>query len=86
VDGIGVSRQDAKNAKSTASLHEDQIGRIAVDAAVHLHRELGPGLLESVYEATLAHELHRRGLWVERQVPIEIEYKGISVGEGFART
>jgi GxxExxY protein len=62
---------------------ENQIGRIVVDAALTVHRELGPGLLESVYEVILAHELRNRGLEVERQVPISIEYRGARFEEGF---
>jgi GxxExxY protein len=62
---------------------ENEIGTICVDAAVNLHRELGPGLLESVYEVVLAHELSRRGLKVERQVPISINYQGIIFAEAF---
>jgi len=64
-------------------VHENQIGKIVVDAAVAVHRELGPGLLESVYEVVLAHELRERGLKVERQVPVSIEYLGIHFDEGF---
>ena len=48
---------------------EKEIGRIVVDCAVKLHMELGPGLLETVYEVLLAHDLENRGLRVERQVP-----------------
>jgi len=62
---------------------ENQIAREIVDAAVQLHRELGPGLLESVYEAVLAYELQQRGLTVLRQVPVPIEYKGLRFEEGF---
>lgn len=47
-----------------------------IDAAIGLHRELGPGLLESVYEMLLASELTSRGYTVERQKPIDVEYKG----------
>ncbi len=47
-----------------------------IDAAIGLHRDLGPGLLESVYEMLLASELTSRGLTVERQKPIDIDYKG----------
>ena len=54
-----------------------------VDAAVQLHARLGPGLLETVYEAALAHDLRKRGLSVRRQVPIPIEYDGIKFDEGF---
>jgi GxxExxY protein len=64
-------------------LTENEIGRIVVDAAVAVHRDLGPGLLESVYEVVLAHELKQRGLHVERQVPIPIEYRGLKFNEGF---
>ena len=62
---------------------ENEIGKVVVDAAVQVHRELGPGLLESVYEVILAYELRERGLRVERQVPLAIEYRGIKFEEGF---
>ncbi len=61
---------------------ENQIAREVVDAAVRIHSKLGPGLLESVYEVVLAHELERRGLRVERQVPIPIEFDGLRFEEG----
>lgn len=54
-----------------------------VDAAYRIHTQLGPGLLESVYEVTLAFELQRRGLRVRRQVPVPVEYEGIKFDEGF---
>jgi GxxExxY protein len=62
---------------------DNEIGKTVVDAAVTVHRALGPGLLESVYEVILAQELQRRGLVVERQVPIPIEYDGVKFDEGF---
>lgn len=62
---------------------ENQIAKEVVDAAVKTHSELGPGLLESVYEIVLARELRRRDLRVERQVPIPIEYEGFRFDEGF---
>ena len=62
---------------------EERVGRAVVDAAVQVHRELGPGLLESVYEAVLAHELSERGLRVERQVPVAFEWRGMRFNEGF---
>ena len=64
-------------------MNENQIAKEVVDAAVKIHTKLGPGLLESVYEAVLARELERRGLRVERQVPIPIEYEGLKFDEGF---
>jgi len=54
-----------------------------VDAAFHIHTKLGPGLLESVYEAILARELERRGLRVERQKTVPIVFEGMSFDEGF---
>ena len=51
-------------------MNENDIGRLIVDSAVRLHQALGPGLLETVYEVTLAHALEKRGLSVQRQVPV----------------
>ncbi|MFM9114581.1 MAG: GxxExxY protein, partial [Planctomycetota bacterium] len=53
-------------------MNENDIGTIIVDCAVKIHRVLGPGLMESVYEAVLEKELERQGLAVQRQVPITI--------------
>ncbi|WP_309396630.1 GxxExxY protein [Cerasicoccus maritimus] len=64
-------------------MNEEAIGKEVVDAAIKLHRDLGPGLLESVYEAILARELEKRGLQVKRQVPIQIQYGGEFFEEGF---
>ena len=64
-------------------MRENEIARHVVDAAFHLHRDLGPGLLESVYEVLLARALERRGLKVERQKPIRIEFDGVKFDEGF---
>ena len=56
---------------------ENEVGKIIVDSAIAVHRELGPGLLETVYEVILAHELRQRGLSVEHQMPISVHYKGM---------
>ncbi len=64
-------------------MDENQIGKIIVDCSVKLHMELGPGLLESVYEVLLAHELETRGLKIKRQVSIPIIFNGIKFDEGF---
>jgi len=64
-------------------MSENEIGSIIVDSAVDLHRNLGPGLLETVYEVTLARALERRGLAVQRQVSVPIEYQGETFSEGF---
>ena len=62
---------------------ENEISKIVVDSALTVHRELGPGLLETVYEVTLAHELKQRGLNVQRQVPVPIKYRGVTFDEAF---
>lgn len=62
---------------------ENEIARIIVDAAFQIHKRLGPGLLETVYEVILAHALQRRGLNVDRQVPVPIVFDGIKFNEGF---
>jgi len=62
---------------------ENEIGKIIVDSALTIHRELGPGLLESVYEVILAYELQQRGFNVQRQVPVSIEYRGMKFDAAF---
>ena len=62
---------------------ENEIAKIIVDAAYHIHKGLGPGLLESVYEVILAHELKGRGLRVQRQITVPIVYNDIRFDEGF---
>ncbi len=62
---------------------ENEIGKIVVDSAIAVHRELGPGLLESVCETALAYELKSRGLQVQTQVEIPIKYKEIEFDQGF---
>lgn len=61
----------------------NEISGHIVDAAVKVHSHLGPGLLESVYETCLFHELSNRGLNVKIQVPVPIEYEGINLETGF---
>lgn len=62
---------------------ENEIGTIIIESAIAVHRELGPGLLETVYEIALAHELEQHGLQVERQVPVPIKYHDVKFDEGF---
>ena len=64
-------------------MNENSISGAIIDAAYVLHKRLGPGLLESVYERLLEHELNARGLDVQRQVPIPVTYDGICFDEGF---
>jgi GxxExxY protein len=64
-------------------LDENQLSQQIIGAAIEVHRHLGPGLLETAYEACLAYELIERGLMVERQKAIGVSYKGIAVDCGF---
>jgi GxxExxY protein len=61
----------------------DDITGAVIDEAMKIHRELGPGLLESVYEIILARQLERRGFRVARQRPVPIEYDGLIFEQGF---
>ena len=81
--GLTQRRKDAKVKNNKRIMTENEIAKIIVDCAYHVHRKLGPGLLESVYEVILAHELKKRGLKVERQVPVAIVFEGIKFDEGF---
>ncbi len=72
------SREVAKTRRNV-----EELASIVVDCAFHLHSDLGPGLLETVYEAILSKQLEEKGLWVERQKPVPIRYNGIELNEGF---
>ena len=55
----------------------DSVSSDVIEAAIRIHRELGPGLLESVYEMVLAGSLERKGYSVDRQKPIDVEFDGM---------
>ncbi len=73
-----VSREGTKARRDI-----EEVAAIVVDTALQLHRDLGPGLLESVYEAVLAEMLKKKDLTVERQKPVPVCYQGIELDEGF---
>jgi GxxExxY protein len=68
--------------ESLLSLEEERIGKQIVNSAFTVHKALGPGLLEKVYEVCLNYELKKSGLVVERQLDIPIVYNGITFEEG----
>jgi len=74
-------QRDKSNADIVAKLNgiTDEV----IGAAVAVHRQLGPGLLESAYEACLAYELSERGLFVERQKALPIKYRGVELDCGY---
>lgn len=61
----------------------DRLSSDVIGEAIRIHRELGPGLLESVYESVLAAALARRGLRIDRQVPVSIAYDGLTIDAAF---
>jgi GxxExxY protein len=61
----------------------EELARIAIDCSFHIHKELGPGLLESVYEMLLAERLSRSGYMVERQKLLPVEFDGLKLPEGY---
>lgn len=77
------SRKGRKDRQGVILMDINEISGVIVDAALRLHKELGPGLLESVYEIVLADVLSRKGLLVRRQVPIPIRFEGHEFEEGF---
>ena len=64
-------------------MNENEIGSIIINAAIHLHKNLGPGLLECVYEAILMRLITKKGLHVQRQVSIPMQFEGEYFDEGF---
>jgi GxxExxY protein len=65
------------------NMTENDIAKVIVDCAYKVHTTLGPGLLESVYEAALAYELGKRSLQAERQRPLSVIYENVRLEEGF---
>lgn len=66
---------------STESLKASEVTEPIIGAAIEVHRELGPGLMEGIYERCFLHELHLRGLSVEKQRTVPIRYKGMLFAE-----
>jgi GxxExxY protein len=64
-------------------MNENELAKTVVDVAFHIHKTLGPGLLESVYQKIMAHELKKRGLSVEEEVPLPVIYDDIKMDVGF---
>jgi len=65
------------------SLELERLGRVVVDAGLKVHRTLGPGLLESVYEHCLGRELELRGVASRRQVSLPVTYEGVTLEAGY---
>jgi GxxExxY protein len=76
-------QRDSHEGTKTRRKDKEELSRIVVDCAYKMHVEIGPGLLESVYEAVLEKLLLERGLKVTRQQSIPVEVMGLSINEGF---
>jgi len=74
-----MKHKDTKTTKEEAN----RLSHEVIGAAIEVHRALGPGLLESAYEECLAHELAIRRIGFERQVPLPIRYKGVTLDCGY---
>lgn len=77
-----MNRQVAKTPREEPEEELDRLAKVVVDASFKVHMELGPGLLEGVYEVCLAHELVKRGLKVERQLALPVLYDGVKIEAG----
>lgn len=81
-----VSRRDAKSAEisfDSIVMKENEISKTLVDVFIRVHSELGPGLLESVYETAICHELTKRGLNFTKQQGISVYYDSVKMDMGF---
>ncbi|WP_337886507.1 GxxExxY protein [Fischerella thermalis] len=78
-----MNHQDSKTPRKPISQELDQVATQVVDAAFQVHSTLEPGLLESVYELCLEHELTKRRLSVEKQVPLPVLYDNLYIEAGF---
>ena len=77
-----MNRQDARTPREEPEEELDRLAKAVVHAAFAVHSQLGPGLLEGVYEVCLAHELTKRGLRVERQLALPVLYDGVKIEAG----
>lgn len=80
---ISISQPEAERSAVVVPAEVERLATQAVESAVEVHRELGPGLLESVYEAAFAAELEMRRVAFQRQVPVAVAYKGKPLELGF---
>ena len=78
-----LTTETRRHGEDELMLEQEQLTEAIIGAAIDVHRELGPGLLESAYEVCLCHELHLRGLHVERQVDLPVSYKGLKLDCGY---
>jgi GxxExxY protein len=77
-----INHQDTKTLRDSIPVHTNNVAKQVVDAAFIVHSRLGPGLLESVYELCLTHELTKRKMKVQRQVCLPVVYDNLRLDSG----
>ncbi len=77
-----MNHKDTKTQREPIPAHTNYVSKVVVNAAFAVHSALGPGLLESVYEKCLAHGIRRRGLLVQRQILLPIEFEDLRINSG----
>jgi GxxExxY protein len=80
---MGQDGDEGSETRARMSADLERLGRISVDAGLKVHRTLGPGLLESVYEHCVEYELQSRGLAVLRQAALPVTYEGVTLDAGY---
>jgi GxxExxY protein len=78
-----VTYHGGTETRGRIGLIEEEVTEAIIGAAIEIHRELGPGLLESAYEECLCHELHLRQLLFRRQLDLPVQYKGLKLDCGY---
>jgi GxxExxY protein len=79
---IFMNHRVTETQRESIAAHINRSSGVVIDAAYAVHSQLGPGLLEFVYETCLAHAIRRRGLFVQRQVMLPIEFEGLRLPSG----
>ena len=82
-DDKNKNKDDKRLRFNPISSHTEEIAKTVLDAAYQVHTALGPGLLESVYEACMVHELHLKNIKVKSQLTLPVMYKGMKVDSGY---
>ena len=78
-----MTHAESRGSRRNEMMEIDEITGVVIEESIKIHRDLGPGLLESVYEAILCQSVLNRGLFVERQKQLPFEYNGMNFEEGF---
>ena len=80
---FNLCAQDLVLCKSVQRVTEEEIMRVIIEEAIHIHKKLGPGLLEKVYQTCLAYRLRKRGLYVEIEKPVPVVFEEIKMECGY---